>query len=176
VPCFLLGTNSSKNKNNSTITFMKQIEIGYLAAIVDGEGYLGITDRGRQLRMVVTSTHRQLPNRLVKMTGKGKATLCKRKKDGRRMPAWQWQCFRRDAVVSILQKIAPHMIIKQEQAKCLLAYAARFANYFNSHKPMTQQESAAAFDFSKKVQSLNSVQKNKAHFSNQQKFDIWKML
>jgi len=77
---------------------MKQL-FAYLAGIIDGEGYLGLTNRGKQMRLVVTSTDERLPRYLAERTGKGYVKLSKRKHDGRRVPSWQWLCFKREEVV-----------------------------------------------------------------------------
>jgi hypothetical protein len=133
---------------------------GYVTGIIDGEGYMGITNCGTQIRLVVTSTDKKLPNHLTKITGKGYSALCKRRADGRRIPAWQWLCFNGEAV-ELLQRIHPHLIVKQRQAKWILRFADYKANQQKLGNIDKQKIAQFGVQCGKKIRALNSRQRNK---------------
>ena len=94
---------------------MNELECGYVTVVIDGEGYIGIGNDGRQMRMVATSTNEELCRKLAQFTGLGYSKPCRRKNDSRRIPSWQWLCLKRKEVVHILRRIRPHLIINESK-------------------------------------------------------------
>ena len=144
---------------------MKQIDKGYLAGIIDGEGMIRIEHYKRKpsigtIRVVVTSTHEILPQMLVKMTQAGYYTRCKRKNDGRRIPSWQWFCLGRRAV-SLLQKIRAQLIIKREQADWVLKFADHLKSRQNPKAKMSEADATFGRQCAERIRSLNSRERNK---------------
>ena len=125
-----------------TFMFMKQATLGYLAGIIDGEGYIAIENRPSigNIRIVVTSTHEILAQKLVGFAQAGHYASSKRKKEGRRISSWQWFCFGQ-AAIQTLRKIRSHLIIKQGQADCVL----KFAEYMKARKNPKANHSSARF-------------------------------
>lgn len=121
---------------------------------------MGITNKGTQIRLIVTNTDKKLLNHLTKITGKGYSALCSRDPEGKRIPAWQWLCFNGEAV-ELLRKIHSNLIVKQRQAKWIL----RFADYKANQQKLgnVDKQTIARFGIfcAQKVRELNSRQKNK---------------
>ena len=156
---------------------MNQSQKGYVAGIIDGEGYIGIQDNGRQIRIVVTSTCEELLSKLATITGLGYYARCSPRKDRSRVPAWQWFCFGQNAV-TVLRKIHSLLIIKHEQASLVL----RFANYLKSRRfpraPMSERDASVGLHFAKQIKALNSKERNKQlRYSRAiEEADLWKFL
>lgn len=155
---------------------MKQIVKGYIAGIIDGEGYIGIINQGREPRVIVTSTNEILPRALVKMTRVGYAAVCKRRPDGRRLTAWQWLCLGENAI-RVLRQVHDSLIIKRGQAEFVL----EFDNYLKARpRPdanLNKSDAAVGLSYAERIRALNSRQRNKRAFAPMEdgEYDLWKM-
>lgn len=107
---------------------MNDIEIGYLAGIIDGEGCITITRQkpgtgGRKnwsyrLYLKVTMGHRETVDRLREMTGVGSVH---EQKTAHWNTAWSWIVSTRDAQ-GILELVRPHLITKAIEADLALEW------------------------------------------------------
>ena len=100
---------------------MKRTDLAYIAGIVDGEGYIGITadhhKRGRRsyrLRVTVTNTEIWLINHLKFAVGGGLVIL--KNPSVHRQQCWQWQIGDRKAG-EFLKLILPYLHLKKPQAE-----------------------------------------------------------
>jgi len=141
---------------------MKPNEKGYIAGIIDGEGYIGVCGKPNVsgTRIVVTSTHQELTQMLVEMAGVGKSKQDKPRNDGCRVPSWQWSCFGHKAV-GLLREIRQQLIIKRGQADCVL----KIANYMRvkrrTNQPMNEADLRFCTMYAKRIKALNSRERNK---------------
>jgi hypothetical protein len=108
---------------------MTDIELGYLAGIIDGEGWLGLakeTERrnhsGVNLKpcLVIGSTTHILLERLIQITSMGRIS---RKYDysERKKPMWLlwWSA---NSMRILLPRLLPHLIIKRKQAELMICF------------------------------------------------------
>jgi hypothetical protein len=101
----------------------------YLAGIIDGEGYLGITKQSRKDRpsisyreiLQVANTYKDLVDFLKNEIG-GSVYIIKRPQD---KDYWKvqyvWHCSQSE-IEFILKKTMPYLIVKKGQAKLLLEF------------------------------------------------------
>lgn len=112
------------------------------------------------VRIVVTSTHEELPKQLEKYTKVGHYTISKRREDGRRIPAWQWFCLGQ-AAVHLLKRIGKLLITKREQAEIILKFAARMKTAKKTEGKICETDLEYGRMCAKRITALNSRQRNK---------------
>jgi hypothetical protein len=101
----------------------------YLAGFADGEGYLGLARIPRRngsveycIRLSIYNTHRPVLDDVQKIWG-GTLSIVARK-----LHAWKTSyalIWTNSAAASVIRKMAPYLIVKQRQAKALLAFDER---------------------------------------------------
>jgi hypothetical protein len=125
---------------------MEQIDLAYIAGIVDGEGYIGITSDGKKgkrgqinyrLRVTVTNTSEWLC-RYLRFYVEGSIVYLRPLNDNRQ-PCWQWQVDYKKAG-NFLKLIVPYMHIKKPQAE--LAIKFQEAKSKRSTRAKTDEERA----------------------------------
>jgi len=107
---------------------MTERKIGWLAGIVDGEGYIAIhklwaNDRNNyrfQVRLVVSNTNFDICQRCKDLCGCGKVYTKKQVK-GQKV-VYQWVLYGVDKIVSILEMIKDDLIQKKEVAEIVIRY------------------------------------------------------
>lgn len=97
-------------------------ELGYIAGIVDGEGYIGarmtINQRGRpslKIRLCVANTDRSLVGWLRDKCGGSVTWLHQQPKAAHHKPVAQWELSTRGAP-SLLRLVLPYLVIKSDRA------------------------------------------------------------
>ena len=107
---------------------MKRTDLAYLAGIVDGEGYIGISADHRnrnpdrpcwRLRVVVTNTNEWLMHHLKFSIGGGTIRL----RNGNLMPCYQWS-IERGKAAEFLKLILPYLRLKKPQAELAIKFQA----------------------------------------------------
>ncbi|MBL7167025.1 MAG: hypothetical protein ISS55_11200 [Dehalococcoidales bacterium] len=107
---------------------MKRTDLAYIAGIVDGEGYIGITADGKKfkhgrqnlrLRVTVTNTSEWLCQYLKFRFGGGKILL--RTLSPNHRPCWQWQVDYQKAG-DFLKLILPYLHLKKPQAELAIKF------------------------------------------------------
>jgi len=109
---------------------MKRTDLAYIAGIVDGEGYIGITADGKRrrakhgkdnlrLRVTVTNTNEWLCQYLKFSFGGGKVLL--RTQSPNHRPCWQWQVDYGKAA-DFLKLILPYLHLKKPQAELAIKF------------------------------------------------------
>ena len=108
---------------------MKRTELAYIAGIVDGEGYIGISADHRKrnpdkpcwrLRVAVTNTNEWLVQYLKFSIGGG-VILLKNSKNPK--PCYQWSTDRGKAA-EFLKLILPYLQLKRPQAELAIKFQA----------------------------------------------------
>ena len=107
---------------------MKRTDLAYIAGIVDGEGYIGISADHRKrnpdrpcwrLRVTVTNTNEWLVQYLKFAVGGGIIRL----KNDRPRPCYQWELTHSKAS-EFLQLILPYLRLKRPQAELAILFQA----------------------------------------------------
>ncbi len=141
---------------------LSESQIGYLAGIIDGEGYIGIcqTKPNRYLlRVVVTSTSEVLANWIKSTTGLGKINH-REMAHRQRQNVFEWRVFGKDAG-ELLSMLAPLLLVKRAQAIEAICYQNNIALIGDERAMFAKQSS-------EKLKNLNSKQ---AHKQNVRKAD-----
>ncbi len=101
-------------------------DLAYIAAMVDGEGCISITEKGnaRGVRITVVNTYKPMIEWLWAFGG----TISSREPRtiGRKM-IYEWRICKRADATALLEAILPYMQIKRKRAECALALLARIA-------------------------------------------------
>ncbi len=100
---------------------IKETDLAYIAALVDGEGYICIRIAGTgdyQVLMAISNCC-PIPLTAVQRLFGGSLTLRNRK--GNRRPIWQYQTVSRKAEV-LIKAIQPYLQIKGQQARIALEF------------------------------------------------------
>jgi len=167
-PCYMLEHPKAQGASNATILVDEeksemdnqqatQIEIGWLAGIVDGEGYLGFqvykTRRKHQsisTELSVTNTDEQIILKAQKIMLKIGVnpyinnSSYKMKNKPTHKNVWKLVVHRLNTVSKVLEVIIPYMTgAKQERAILVLEYCkSRLVNYVPGRhfNPMTERE------------------------------------
>ena len=97
--------------------------VEYVAGLIDGEGWIGITQRSRggtyTIDVKVSMSDMGMPAlRALEATLGGKAIPDREAADTRR-PSWRWS-LSGDSVCAALRVVAPHLLVKREQARIAL--------------------------------------------------------
>lgn len=114
---------------------MSQPEKAYLAGLIDGEGYVGVTraltsksakgcKRGAAYRtmLAVRMTDRGPLDFAARVTGLGKVISARIPKGGKRTP-WTWVLWSKQAA-SVLSAIRPYLLVKGPGADVALEFQA----------------------------------------------------
>lgn len=136
----------------------KSEQLAYLAALVDGEGYICIRKvqkKNYQLLVAISNTC-PTPLNLVHQLFNGSLSLRKRslEKNSNRRDIWQYQIVSQQAK-RFIEAIYPYMLIKQKQAKLALEFMTK-EYWFNPTKQLIIRE---------KMQILNKRGKNGYYFN-----------
>ena len=107
---------------------MKRTDLAYIAGIVDGEGYIGITADGKKfkhgrqnlrLRVTVTNTNEWLCQYLRFAMGGGVIIL--KQTSPKQRTCWQWQISYWRAA-DFLRLILPYLHLKKPQAELAIKF------------------------------------------------------
>src|SRR5574341_1055079 len=96
----------------------------YLAGLIDGEGWIGATRRGKGAsfcpRVEVTNTHVEAFNRLALRINFGRIYFEDPRAGARRGKCLARLAFNGRFAIRLLRHVAPYLVIKQKQAEILL--------------------------------------------------------
>lgn len=129
------------------------LDLRYLAALVDGEGSIGVhrqvhrraTNPSFKVRLRVSNQSRILMDALVDSYGGSvyKSTRC-----------FEWCVWSRQAL-ALIEAILPHLVIKGEQARTALEFRPLIWQRHATH-PVTPQEHAQRVQLYERMKALNA--------------------
>ena len=138
------------------IPFSK-LDAVWLAAMIDGEGCLGIMKDVRngnlQNYLVVVNTNRALLEKCRKIVGAGNINLFKDENEKHRTRLW-WR-VNSGTAAKIIVEIYPYLIAKKEQAKVLLAFQDLVNDKSHQGKRLTEENKLKRIEYYNLVKSLN---------------------
>ncbi len=110
---------------------IKDTEKAYLAGLIDGEGYIGLTKTKIKYKanpkfniairnhLLIASTNNQVINWLIiKFGGKTQSAIINQ----RSKPIIKWWINRQDLQLELLKEVFPYLIIKKEQARLMIEW------------------------------------------------------
>ena len=116
--------------------YLTDREIGYIAGLIDGEGYIRFNSAQRQVSRVpiiaVTNTNVEVLNWLSKKVG-GHVYLKNMPKKKTHKPSYEWKFCGVKQIKHFLEQIKDLLIIKRPQAELML-------EYLRKHKPYSREE------------------------------------
>ena len=107
---------------------LNDLEIGYIAGIIDGEGSISLKRQSRRrslgLFIQVTNSNKAMLKWLQQKIDGGIYPHSSTYSDGskNRLDAWIWQLRKRDDVKSLLNQLLPVLIIKKRHAELMLEF------------------------------------------------------
>jgi len=139
------------------------VSLEYLAGIIDGEGSIMFVRTGNAkmngmwaswtIKMIVANTNMKLLTALQESFG-GKIWLVNRRDDGNWKDGYRLQWFGQDAA-DLLEKIAPYLIIKGEQASYALAALALRNSEGGKGKRKSEEAVIYLNEVADKIKALN---------------------
>lgn len=100
---------------------LSDLEIGWIAGILDGEGYIGLHGGKYYCPLVgVANTNIHIIAKLCSLTGI--VHVSKHQPKGNRKLLYNWEVSAVRDVILLLSKVSPHLIGKKYQAEILLEY------------------------------------------------------
>jgi len=106
------------------VKVLSDIQIGYLAGIIDGEGFITLTkspDRQMQPRVGISNTDLDLMNTIADWVGDANI-LRESKGSNRQKDAFRIQWQGRAKILEILEFIEPYLIVKKAHAQLVIAW------------------------------------------------------
>jgi len=109
---------------------ISDVEIGYIAGIIDGEGTFIMGKHNKTIQLVIRVANTDF--RLIKWLQNklGGSLILDKRNDNIRAPIMVWQFHVSNGMLNFLEKIKPYLIIKRKQAEL-------FIQYLKSHKQGT---------------------------------------
>lgn len=135
-------------KVKEPIESLPEWQLGYIAGIIDGEGYVGMVSRkeqnGYKPLVEVYNTYEQVLVVLAKNTGMG--TICVRSYKNSK-DVYMWRVGARIDIYVLLSTILPFLFIKKAQAELLVEYCGKKiaetwlneASYYEKLKKLNKQ-------------------------------------
>lgn len=98
---------------------MNDIEIGWLAGIIDGEGSVSLDPRNdsRYPRISVPSTDMAILEKCKRITKVGSITPRHSRRSPKHSPTWQWRISGSRQVVEVLKQIQEHLACPKKKAR-----------------------------------------------------------
>jgi hypothetical protein len=102
---------------------LTDVELGWLAGIIDGEGYITLRLSGHTKhhpQINVTSTCLELLETLKEITATGSIVKRRTPLNPKHSQAWQWATFRSAAVYGLCDVLQDLLIVKREKVQLIL--------------------------------------------------------
>ena len=129
---------------------------GYLAGIVDGEGYIFIvfskSTQNYLCGVYIKNTDKELLDLFAKYFG-GNVTFHKRSKPNHK-DTYQWVCFGNKAA-KLCKQILPYLIIKRKQAELLLKFSKTLKKNLKDNYKLSKDTENKRKMLIKKIKTLN---------------------
>ena len=127
------------------ISRLQQVQVSYMAGIIDGEGHIGISRRRKNYHyswsydphVSVTNTSEELLLWLQNSTRFGTITARRTLESRKSCAVWQ---LRVHEMAPFLRAIQPYLIVKLRQSEILLDYLASIRHNHGRGKGHTEEE------------------------------------
>jgi hypothetical protein len=114
-------------QNVARISALTEAEVGWIAGIVDGEGYIGLVEDGDREtltpRVDVYSTTKCMQTELNRLVGAGHLGQ-KRPRDGEKQ-LFGWSLWSVETIGPFLEVITPYLVVKRRVAQVVLDFCSR---------------------------------------------------
>lgn len=156
------------------VSSMTDLELGWLAGIIDGEGCISISFTGEQMNvrqgrrtphyrlfLQILMCNEACIRKVHELTGVG--TVAYRNNDRfNRHPSWCWRCGSRQAA-SVLNLISPLLVVKQEECNAALEFLALPAtrNCKQGVPPNIQLERIRLYNLIRDLKPVNAYRNHK---------------
>lgn len=146
---------------NKTLNPLPPERKGYIAAILDGEGYVTVSRKkdktmkvgyGYRPMVGVTNTNKKLLDFLMELTGLGRIHRSKAAKKNHK-PSYQWVLWSQQAR-QLLEEVLPYLVIKKTQAELIIAMC-KAARYGVGRDGLTSDELAFQRRTYEQIKKLN---------------------
>lgn len=113
----------------AAIDELSDVQLGYIAGLIDGEGCIRIQHSRKNGRdcyfpvVDITNTDGRIIEAVVSWTEMGRVRNYCYDKLKRWKRSWRWSVWRRDDVVALLTKVTPYLISKRERASIVLGFS-----------------------------------------------------
>lgn len=118
-----LGLSGSKWEKFRDYSFFSGEQRGWLAGILDGEGWIGIDKRSKRITIQVNNTDCKMIEVLAFLCG-GNCYAGKKAKNEKWKQQYVWVLSRRENVVALLNSILPLLVTKRNAAERALAHVS----------------------------------------------------
>jgi hypothetical protein len=146
---------------------MTDVDLAYLAGIVDGEGYIGLTRHGKgyYLALAVNTTSIRLAEWILNTTGYGNKVQTRDEKtpsvrNRNRQPTHEWRVYGRQAA-QIIRLLQPYLKVRDNQGRL----ASEFQQLCEAACSM-QEKSCLGEEYRQKIQAKNLPQQRKRYLAN----------
>ncbi len=92
---------------------VEEVDIGYLAGLVDGEGSIGYNKSTNSWRVIIAMTDKPVTDWLLRMGG----SVCIRKAYGSRKTCYYWTLCRQPHVYMLLDRVMPLLKVPAKRTK-----------------------------------------------------------
>ncbi len=98
------------------------VQLAWIAGIIDGEGCLSIAEKYGLLyvRVYACNTDKLMIDTLVSLTALGHVYL--RKRGGNHKPLWDWFITSNRDILDFLVKVLPYLVVKKSRAKMCIEF------------------------------------------------------
>jgi len=103
-------------ENINDYSQLSDLQKGWIAGILDGEGWIGCDKRSRRITIQVTNTSTEMIDELYRLCGGGRYTP-KPPKNEKHKQQYVWALSRRENVLNLLTSVYPFLTSKREAAK-----------------------------------------------------------
>jgi hypothetical protein len=147
-----------------TVKNMSDVERGYIAGLIDGEGTITFTTTNKRkiprLRVFIANTSREIVERVREIIGCGSLYLVREKRQGKRgswHEIWHWQTSSLLDIKNLLQQISPILVGKKQHAQLALEYI----DLYLSRPPYRSELTPQMWEIVHKIKRLNSWRSNR---------------
>lgn len=107
-------------KNVTRLERLAEAQRGWIAGIIDGEGYIGISRSTPRIQ--VSSTTESMQNELHALVG---GHLYKQSRSGNDRDLFSWQLWSAEAILPFIKVIKPYLVVKKTVAQTVERFSER---------------------------------------------------
>jgi len=131
-------------QNAKRLELVPHVKMGWIAGIIDGEGWIGITRSTP--RVDVSSTTRSMQDELHGLIG---GHIYHMKRSGRERDLFSWQLWSAETILPFIRAIESLLVVKKGAAQIVGRFCERRLNGVTD-KLLDERDASAAHEFNKK--------------------------